>query len=156
MWEFWIYYVYRRILGRVLVGNIVNIRNECLIFWVHGEWIVARNKQIVREPLRNLRDLFVPRSDSFPVNQEKRHSFLKWMGWGPGTPAALPYPKSWQVIPPPPSHVSFICQSYTRLSVTDIYEIRTLLLGSFNFIPMTDKVNSRTVVLYVQREITQL
>ena len=25
-----------------------------------------------------------------------------WMGWGPGTPAARPYPKSWQVTPPPP------------------------------------------------------
>ena len=24
------------------------------------------------------------------------------MGWGPGTPAAHPYPKSWQVTPPPP------------------------------------------------------
>ena len=32
LWKFWIYNVYRRILGRVLVGNIVNIRNECLIF----------------------------------------------------------------------------------------------------------------------------
>ena len=30
LWEFWIYNVYRRILGRVFVGNIVNIRNECL------------------------------------------------------------------------------------------------------------------------------
>ena len=25
----------------------------------------------------------------------------KWIGWGPGTPAARPYPKSWQVTPPP-------------------------------------------------------
>ena len=25
-----------------------------------------------------------------------------WMGWGSGTPAAHPYPKSWQVTPPPP------------------------------------------------------
>ena len=24
------------------------------------------------------------------------------MGWGPRTPAAHPYPKSWQVTPPPP------------------------------------------------------
>ena len=24
-----------------------------------------------------------------------------WMGWGSGTPAAHPYPKSWQVTPPP-------------------------------------------------------
>ena len=68
--------VYPRILGRILVGNIVNIRNECLFFWVHGEWIGARNKLIVREPLRGSRDLFVPRSDSFPMNPERRHSFL--------------------------------------------------------------------------------
>ena len=26
-----------------------------------------------------------------------------WMEWGLGTPAALPYPKPWQVNPPPPS-----------------------------------------------------
>ena len=25
-----------------------------------------------------------------------------WMGWGSGTPAAHPYPKSWHVNPPPP------------------------------------------------------
>ena len=40
-------------------------------FWVHGEWIVARNKQINREPLRDSRDLFVPRYDSYPMNPEK-------------------------------------------------------------------------------------
>ena len=45
-------------------------------FWVHGVWIVARNKQITREPLRGSRDLFVPRYDSYPMNPEKRHSFL--------------------------------------------------------------------------------
>ena len=72
----WINYFSRRILERVLVGNIVNIRNECLFFWVHGVWIVARNKQITREPLRGSRDLFVPRYDSYPMNPEKRHSFL--------------------------------------------------------------------------------
>ena len=77
LWEFWIYNFSRRILVRVFVGSIVNIRNECLFVWVHGEWIVARNKQIVREPLRGSHDLFVPRYDSFPMNPEKRHSFLK-------------------------------------------------------------------------------
>ena len=76
LWEFWIYNLSWRILERVFVGSIVNIRNECLFFWVHGEWIVARNKQIAREPLRGSRDLFVPRYDSFPMNPEKRHSFL--------------------------------------------------------------------------------
>ena len=77
LWKFWIYNFSRRILERFLVRNIVNIRNECLFFCVHGEWIVSRNKQIVREPLRGSRDLFVPRYDSFPMNPEKRHSFLK-------------------------------------------------------------------------------
>ena len=72
LWEFWIYNLSRRILERVFVGRIVNIRNECLFFWVHGKWIVARNKQIVREPLRGSRDLFVPRYDSFPMNPEKK------------------------------------------------------------------------------------
>ena len=44
LWEFWIYNFSRRILERVLVRNIVNIRNECLFFCVHGEWIVAREQ----------------------------------------------------------------------------------------------------------------
>ena len=79
--EFWINNFSRRILKRVLVGNIVNIRNECLFFCVHGVWIVARNKQITREPLRGSRDLFVPRYDSYPMNPEKRHSFLNWIKW---------------------------------------------------------------------------
>ena len=77
LWGFWIKNFSWRIFERVLVGNIVNIRNECLFFWVHGVWIVARNKQITREPLRGSRDLFVPRYDSYPMNPEKRHSFLK-------------------------------------------------------------------------------
>ena len=76
LWEFWINNFSRRTLERVLVGNIVNIRNECLFFWVHWVWIVARNKQITREPLRGSRELFVPRYDSYPMNPEKRHSFL--------------------------------------------------------------------------------
>ena len=28
-----------------------------------------------------------------------------WMGWGPGTPAAHPFPKPYQVTPPPPAPV---------------------------------------------------
>ena len=54
-----------------------------LFFWVHGEWIVARNKQIAREPLRGSRDLFDPRYDSFPINPEKKdtHSLnIRQMG----------------------------------------------------------------------------
>ena len=77
LWEFWIYNFSRRILERVFVGSIVNIKNECLFIWIHGEWIVARNKQIARELLRGSRDLFVTCYDSFPMNPEKRHSFLK-------------------------------------------------------------------------------
>ena len=50
----WIYNYSWIILEGILVGSIVNIRNECLFLWVHGEWIVARNKQIVREPLHKL------------------------------------------------------------------------------------------------------
>ena len=62
----------RRILERVFVGSIVNIRNECIFFWVHGKWIIARNKQIAREPLRGSRDLFFPRYDSFPHEPRKK------------------------------------------------------------------------------------
>ena len=57
---------------RTNTQNHAQLRNECLFFWVHGEWIVARNKQIGREPLRGSRDLFVPCYDSFPMNPEKK------------------------------------------------------------------------------------
>ena len=72
LWQFWVYNFSRRILERFFVGNIVNIRNECLFLWDHGEWIVARNKQIARELLHGSRDLFVPRYDSYPMNPEKK------------------------------------------------------------------------------------
>ena len=42
-----------------------------LFFWVHGEWIAERNKQIAWEPFRGSHDLF-PRYDSFPMNPEKK------------------------------------------------------------------------------------
>ena len=57
LWIFWIYNFSRRILESVFLGNIVNIRNECLFSGFMGEWIVARNKQIAREPLRFLKYL---------------------------------------------------------------------------------------------------
>ena len=60
------------LIERVFVGGIVNNKEWVSFFWVHGEWIVARNKQIEREPLRGSRDLFVPRYDSFPMNPEKK------------------------------------------------------------------------------------
>ena len=59
-----------------LFGSIVNIRNESLIFWVHGEWIGTRDKQIAWTAKRFSGDLFVPRSDSFPMNPEKDTHFL--------------------------------------------------------------------------------
>ena len=39
-----------------------------------GSWGMnrTRNKQIAQEPLRGPRDLFVPCSDSFPMNPEKK------------------------------------------------------------------------------------
>ena len=79
LWEFWIYNFSQRILERVYVESIVNIRNECLFSGFMGEWIVARNKQIIREPLRGSRDLFVPRYDSFPHEPRKKdtHSLNK-------------------------------------------------------------------------------
>ena len=53
------------------------LRNECLFFLVHGEWIVARDKQIAWTAKRFSDDLFVPRYDSFPHEHRKnRHSFL--------------------------------------------------------------------------------
>ena len=50
----------------------IHLRNECLFFWVHGEWIVARDKQIAWTAKRFSTDLFVPRYDSFPMNTEKK------------------------------------------------------------------------------------
>ena len=40
-------------------------------FWVHGEWIGARDKQIAWTEKWFSDDLFVPHSDSFPMNPEK-------------------------------------------------------------------------------------
>ena len=42
------------------------------LFWVHGEWIGARDKQITWTAKWFSGDLFVPRSDSFPMNPEKK------------------------------------------------------------------------------------
>ena len=52
--------------------DLNQLRNECLFFWVHGEWIVARDKQIAWTAKRFSGDLFVPRYDSFPMNTEKK------------------------------------------------------------------------------------
>ena len=78
LWEFWIYNFSLRILERILGWKHCKHKEWVSFFCVHGEWIVARNKQIGRKPLRGSRDLFVPRYDSFPMNSEKRHSFLNY------------------------------------------------------------------------------
>ena len=44
--------------------------NGWFFFLAHGEWVGARNKQIAREPLRGSRDIFFPRSDSFPLKKK--------------------------------------------------------------------------------------
>ena len=72
LWEFWIYNFSLRIIERVLRWKHCKYKEWVSFFWVHGEWIVARNKQIGREPLRGSRDLFVPCYDSFPMNPEKK------------------------------------------------------------------------------------
>ena len=71
-WEFRIYNFSQIILEMVFVGSIVKLRNEGLFFWVYGEGIVARNKQMAREPLGSSSDLFVLRYDLFPMNPEKK------------------------------------------------------------------------------------
>ena len=54
-----------------------------------------------------------------------------WMGWGSGTPAAHPYPKSWQVTPPPPQknyishHVYCLSQTEMPLTVRWSKDIQT-------------------------------
>ena len=78
LWGFLIYNFSRRILVRVFVGSIVNIRNECLFVWVHGEWIVARNKQIVENRFA-VHEICLSRPTIHsPWTQKKRHSFLNW------------------------------------------------------------------------------
>ena len=57
-------YLYRKY--RILLKEWVSF------FWVHGEWIVARDKQIAWTAKRFSVDLFVPRYDSFPMNPEKK------------------------------------------------------------------------------------
>ena len=55
----------------LMVAFTVHLRNESLFFWVHGEWIGGRDKQIAWTAKRFSGDLFVPRLDSFPMNQKQ-------------------------------------------------------------------------------------
>ena len=77
MREFWIYSFSVIFLGRVFVGSIGNIKNDCLFYWFIGEWIGARNKHIVWEPLRFSRQLFVSSPTPPPMNPYQRHSVRK-------------------------------------------------------------------------------
>ena len=46
------------------------------IFLFHGKQIGVQNKQIAGELFRGSHNLFVLHFDLFPLNPEKRHSFL--------------------------------------------------------------------------------
>ena len=79
LWEFWIYNFSQIILERVCVGSIVNIRNECLFFWVHGG--MNRSAEQTNHPRTASRfTRFVCPALRFipPWTQKKRHSFLNW------------------------------------------------------------------------------
>ena len=77
-WLFWFFNRFERttIFHVYLRGSVALIKEWVSFFWVHGEWIVARDKQIAWTAKRFSVDLFVPRCYSFPMNPEKRHSFL--------------------------------------------------------------------------------
>ena len=50
----------------------IQLRNECPFFGVHCIWIGVWDKQIASTAKRFSGNLFVLRSDSFPMNQEKK------------------------------------------------------------------------------------
>ena len=56
----------------ILVYQLGSIKEWVSFFWVDGEWIGARDKKIAWTAKRFSDDLFVPRSDSFPINPEKK------------------------------------------------------------------------------------
>ena len=70
LWEFWLYNLPRRILERVFVGGIVNIRNECLFSL--GSWGMNRSAE------QTNRTICLSRATIHtPWTKKKRHSFLK-------------------------------------------------------------------------------
>ena len=80
LWVFWINNFSRRILERVLVGNIVNISNECLFFL--GSWGMNRSAEQTNHPRTASRfTRFVCPALRFIPHEprKKRHSFLKWI-----------------------------------------------------------------------------
>ena len=61
-----------RVFTNITVRKLCQVIKEWVsIFWVHGEWIGARNKQIVWTSKRFSGDLFVSRYDLFPMSPEK-------------------------------------------------------------------------------------
>ena len=93
-------YTWNEIYFPSQMWQLIDLRNECLFFWVHGEWIGARDKQIVWTVKRFSGDLFVPCSDSFPMNPEKRHSFLIFTVLPSKTLSKIRRGKLWIQIPP--------------------------------------------------------
>ena len=73
MREFGTYNFSRRILERALVGSIVNIRNECLFFWVH----VGMNRSAEQSNRFAVHAIYLSCAPvHFPWTQKKRYSFL--------------------------------------------------------------------------------
>ena len=72
LWKFWIYNFSRRNLERIFVGSIINIRNECHFFWIHGE-------QTNRTRTASRFTRFVCPAQRFipPWTPQIKHSFLK-------------------------------------------------------------------------------
>ena len=80
--EFRIYNFSLRIFGRVFVGSIVNIRNECLFFLGSlGMNCSVEQAYCLRSTLRFTK-FVCPALRFIPTwTQKKRHSFLKYCGW---------------------------------------------------------------------------
>ena len=79
--KFWIHNFSWIILERILVGSIVNVKNECLrfFFWVHGGMNrSAEQTNCPRTASRFTRFFFVTRFDSFSMNPENKdtHSLI--------------------------------------------------------------------------------
>ena len=71
LWKFWIYIISQRILGRIFVGIIVNIRNECLFSGFMGNESEYRTNKLPKICLFHA-----------PIHSpwtQKKKTFLKWM-----------------------------------------------------------------------------
>ena len=81
LWELWIHYFTRIILERV-IGSIVNIRNERLLFFLcsHGMNRSAEQTNLPRTASRFTR-FVCPALQFIPHKPRKRHSFLIWIAY---------------------------------------------------------------------------